>query len=395
MRYEYFLILILDATHSIPGFNWSLFCTFIPTPMNMKDKDNRIKLPADEEYSAELLALAEVDKKPRPPGWHLSPAAVLTYLMGGKAGNTTIQPKYLGNKRLLELCLATLLTDRALLLTGLPGTAKTWLSEHLAAAISGKTNYMIQGSIGIDEQALRYSWNYALLLQKGVVMEALIKSPLMQAMESGVLCRIEELTRLPTEIQDILISILSEKVIAIPELNTEVYAQRGFNCIATANDRDKGVHELSAALRRRFNIVTLPMPATLDEEVGIITFRLEEINRQQELGKYKIDLKPIRELITIFRELRNGVTIDQKQNIKSPGSTLSTAEILSVLQTGIHHSLHFGTGNLQASDLTGSALTTIVKDPKQDQAAWNEYLETILKGRKEFSNWYDEFKQGF
>jgi MoxR-like ATPase len=361
--------------------------------MTTESTDNRIRLPAEEEYKEELIALAKADKLPHPPGWNLSPAAVLTYLTGGKAGNKTISPKYLGDKRLLELCLATLLTDRALLLTGLPGTAKTWLSEHLAAAISGNTHFMIQGSIGIDEQAIRYSWNYALLLQKGNTPEALIKSPVMRAMEAGSLCRIEELTRLPTEIQDVLISVLSEKVIYIPELNSEVYAQRGFNCIATANDRDKGIHELSAALRRRFNIVALPMPASLEEEVEIITFRLNEINQQQNLAKYKIELKPIRELITIFRELRNGHTEDKKQNIKSPGSTLSTAEILSVLQTGIHHSIHFGSGSLRAADLAGSALTTIVKDPKQDLAAWNEYLETILKKRKDFSPWYDELKR--
>ena len=252
---------------------------------------------------------------------------------------------------------------------------------------------MIQGSIGIDEQALRYTWNYASLLQQGPGEAALVQSPVMQAMQQGAICRLEELTRLPTEVQDILISILSEKVIAIPELQREVFARRGFNCIATANDRDRGIHELSSALRRRFNIVQLPMPATLEDEMRIISYRLDQIKGEEGLDKYRIDLKPLEEVITIFRELRNGMTENKQKKIKMPGSTLSTAEILSVIQTGIHHSMHFGDGHLSPADMAGSLLTTIIKDPKTDKPAWDEYLETIIKPRKEWKEWYEELKK--
>jgi len=359
----------------------------------MKHQDN-IRPSAESRYAGELKALADHDKYEKPQGWQLSPKAVIHYLTGGPlTGKISIEPKYLGSKKLLELCVATLLTDRGLLLMGLPGTAKSWLSEHLAAAISGVSTSMIQGTVGMDENQLKYHWNYAELLQNGPSEQALVKSPVLRAMEGGFITRIEELTRMPTEVQDILITVLSEKMMTIPELNKEVYAQKGFNVIATANDRDKGVHDLSAALRRRFNIVYLTMPATLQEEIDIIHFRLAQIQKDLGLDKYKIPLQHLSDLITIFRELRNGQTEDRKNKIKSPGSSLSTAEVLSVLQTGIQHAIHFGTGQMQPSDVASSIHSTIVKDAGQDQAAWSEYLESIVKNRKGWKAWYDAFHE--
>ena len=355
--------------------------------------NHNIRPSAEQRYKEELAALSKYDKFERPEGWKLSPKAVITYLTGGRISDKlTIEPKYLGNKKLLELCIATLLTDRGLLLMGLPGTAKSWLSEHLSAAISGISTSMIQGTVGMDENQLKYHWNYAELLQNGPSEKALVKSPILRSMEAGIICRIEELTRMPTEVQDILITALSEKLMSIPELNQEVYARKGFNVIATANDRDKGVHDLSAALRRRFNIVYLSMPATLQEEIDIIHFRLGQIQKDIGLDKYKIPLEHLSDLVTIFRELRNGATEDKKNKIKSPGSSLSTAEVLSVIQTGIQHSLHFGTGKLEPSDVASSIHSTIVKDIRQDQTAWAEYLESVVKNRKGWKDWYDAFK---
>ena len=221
----------------------------------------KLRLPAEESYAAELKALAAGDSGPRPPGWALSPRSVVTYLMGGKAGDgTVITPKYVGDKRLIETAVATLATDRALLLLGVPGTAKSWVSEHLAAGITGDSTLVIQCTAGTDENQIRYGWNYAQLLAHGPRREALVPTPLMRAMEGGKLCRFEELTRMGSDVQDTLITVLSEKMMPVPELNTAVYAQRGFNIIATANNRDKGVNELSSALKRRFNVVVLPLP---------------------------------------------------------------------------------------------------------------------------------------
>ena len=229
----------------------------------------KLRMTAEEQYAAELAALVAGDTGHRPPGWSLSPKLVVTYLMGGTAADgSVITPKYVGDRRLIETAVATLATDRALLLLGVPGTAKSWVSEHLAAAITGDSTLVIQCTAGTDENQIRYGWNYAQLLARGPSREALVPTPLMRAMENGKLCRFEELTRMGSDVQDTLITVLSEKMMPIPELNDAVFAARGFNIIATANNRDKGVNELSSALKRRFNVVVLPLPNSAEEEVA-------------------------------------------------------------------------------------------------------------------------------
>jgi hypothetical protein len=245
----------------------------------MADEITSILRPhAEQAYADELAALAANDDRPRPPSWNMSPWAVVTYLLGGVLSDgTAISPKYVGQRRLMEIAVATLATDRALLLLGIPGTAKTWVSEHLAAAISGDSTLLVQGTAGTTEESLRYGWNYARLLAEGPSEAALVASPVYRAMRTGRLVRIEELTRMPSEVQDALVTILSEKVLPIPELDTEVAAVQGFNLIATANDRDRGINELSSALRRRFNTVVLPLPATAEEEMAIVARRVDEL----------------------------------------------------------------------------------------------------------------------
>ena len=238
---------------------------------------------AEEQFRDELEALAAADDKPRPPNWRLSPWAVGTYLLGGTAGGVEISPKYIGNRRLIEIAIATLATDRALLLLGVPGTAKTWVAEHLAAAISGDSTLLVQGTAGTAEEQVRYGWNYAILLAKGPSRDALVPSPVMTAMRTGAIARIEELTRIPADVQDTLITILSEKTLPIPELGDEVQAVKGFNIIATANNRDKGVNELSSALKRRFNTVILPVPEDAEAEVDIVRRRVEALGKALEI----------------------------------------------------------------------------------------------------------------
>jgi MoxR-like ATPase len=349
----------------------------------------KLRQHAEHEFALELEALMATDDRQKPPGWKLSPWAVKTYLLGGKLSDGfEITPKYVGNGKLIEIAVATLATDRALLLYGVPGTAKSWVSEHLSAAICGTSTLLVQGTAGTDESALRYGWNYARLLAEGPSRNALVSSPMMVAMETGKIARIEELTRIPSDVQDTLITILSEKTLPIPELNSEVQASKGFSVIATANNRDKGINDLSSALMRRFNTVVLPTPDTLDEEVSIVSRRSEQMGRALELPCEKPALEEIRRVVTIFRELRNGLTEDGKTKVKSPSGTLSTAEAISVIASGMAMSAYYGDGQLKASDLVSGMVGAIVKDPVQDQVVWQEYLQTIVKERDQWKDWY-------
>ena len=344
---------------------------------------------AEDQYAAELAALAEADERPRPPSWRLSPWAVATYLLGGcLPDGTEISPKYVGQRRLIEVAVTTLATDRALLLLGVPGTAKTWVSEHLAAAVSGNSTLLVQGTSGTAEESIRYGWNYARLLAEGPSRNAIVPSPVMRAMERGSLARVEELTRIPSDVQDALITILSEKTLPIPELDDEVQARRGFNVIATANDRDRGVNELSSALRRRFNTVVLPLPADADEEVGIVSRRVADLGAALGLPADLDSLAEIRRVVTIFRELRAGVTADGKAKLKSPTATLSTAEAISVVTSGSALAAHFGDGAVRAADIAASLTGAVVKDPLQDRIVWAEYLETVVKERPGWDDLY-------
>lgn len=344
---------------------------------------------AEQQFAEELAALARFDQRPRPRNWMLSPWAVVDYLMGCTLDNGfKVSAKYIGNRRLMEVAVSTLATDRALLLYGVPGTAKSWVSEHLAAAISGNSTLLIQGTAGTSEEALRYGWNYAELLSRGPSRKALVESPLVRAMEQGKIARIEELTRIPSDVQDALITMLSEKTVGLPELNSEVQAVAGFSVIATANNRDKGVAELSSALKRRFNTVVLPVPDSEDEEIRIIVKRVAEIGRSLELPAEPPALKEVQRVVRIFRELRNGRTEDGRTQVKSPSSTLSTAEAISVINAGMTLAAHFGDGVLRPADIASSIRGAIVQDPVQDAVIWKEYRESVMKARPGWSDLY-------
>jgi MoxR-like ATPase len=344
-------------------------------------KSDVLREPAERLFSAELEALLATDKAEKPTGWRLSPKAVLAYVMGGKVGDHVITPKYVGAPRLVEIAIATLATDRALLLLGEPGTAKSWLSEHLAAAISGDSQILVQGTAGTTEEQIRYTWNYAMLLAEGPSEKALVPSPIYRALEGGKLVRFEEITRCPSEVQDALITLLSEKVLTVPELGHHVQARRGFNVIATANTRDRGVNDMSAALKRRFNIVVLPVPTDIDTEVAIVSRRVKEIGSSLRLPAAPPAEEAVRRVVQVFQELRRGQTTDGKQKLKSPSGVLSTAEAISVLGNGMALAGHFGTGRVSDRDLAAGLLGAIVKEDSKDEAVFVEYLENVMKKR--------------
>src|SRR5690348_9993798 len=256
-----------------------------------------LREPAEVRYADQLEALRQNDAEAPPANWRLSPRAVLAYITGGKTlkatigGKVTEVPitrKFFGDDGIVERSIVTLASERSLLLIGEPGTGKSWLSEHLAAAIGGNSTLTIQGTAGTTEEHIKYSWNIARVIAEGPRPENLIPSPTMIAMRTGGLLRFEEITRCVPDVQDALVSILSEKNIVVPELPDAnmVFARPGFNVIATANSRDQGVNELSAALKRRFNYIHIPVVTDQKTEIAIVRDRSKEL-----MERYKIPAK--------------------------------------------------------------------------------------------------------
>lgn len=353
----------------------------------MSESNNVLRLPAEQMYANEIEALICAETERIPIGWKMSPRSVLTYIIGGKAKGVEITPKYIGNKRLVEIAISTLITDRALLLIGEPGTAKSWLSEHLTAAIHGDSTKVVQGTAGTTEEQIRYSWNYAMLISDGPSKKALIKSPIFRAMECGGIARFEEISRCASEVQDALISILSEKRISISELGFELPAAKGFSIIATANTRDRGVNDMSSALKRRFNIIVLPTPGDIDTEIEIVRKRVKELAVNLDLQSALPAEDAIAKVVTIFRELRNGMTLDSKEKIKPPSSVISTAEAISLLANSMALAASFGKGKITSEDIAAGLQGAVVKDEEKDKLVWREYIDNVLKKRG--SEWRD------
>jgi MoxR-like ATPase len=346
-----------------------------------------IRQPAEVRCADELAALRANDRWPKPPGWQLSPRMVETFVVGsreplpGPDGRKVVTaPKFVGDRRLVQVAIATLASDRALMLVGEPGTAKSWLSEHLAAAISGTSQLIVQGTAGTTEEQVKYSWNYALLIAEGPSRRALVESPILRGMQRGLVVRFEELTRGAAEVQDALISILSEKQVAIPELDEVVAAQRGFAVIGTANTRDRGVNEMSSALKRRFNFVTIPVIADLDQEVEIVERRSRELLGDQSVGG-EVPRDLVKLLATVFAELRRGQTLDGKAKVKTPSTIMSTAELISVVASGALLGSFFGQGRPTVRDCFASLVGTVAKENAADLEVLKEYVETVVKPR--------------
>ena len=366
--------------------------TLDPTPASPATAraDVVLREPAETRYADQLEALKQNDTETPPANWKLSPRAVLTYITGGKALKATvggkavevpITRKFFGDDGVVERSIVTLASERALLLVGEPGTGKSWLSEHLAAAISGTSMLTIQGTAGTTEEHIKYSWNIGRIIAEGPTPENMIPSPAMVAMKNGALLRFEELTRCVPDVQDALVSILSEKAVAVPELpgTAMVFAKPGFNIIATANTRDQGVNELSAALKRRFNYVYIPIVGDQKTEVKIVQQRSAEL-----LERYNLPAKlspPVIELLaTVFREIRNGKTTDGV-SIKKPSTTLSTAEAIGVALDAALHARFFGGGEVGPADIARNMVGAVVKEDQEDKAALKEYATVVAKKR--------------
>ena len=341
-----------------------------------------IRVPAETKYAEELARLRAwdtVQSAAIPPGWRLSPKAVRNFITGdAKLGVTR---KFYGDDPLVDRAIVTLLGRQGLMLVGEPGTAKSMLSELLAAAISGNSNLTVQGTAGTTEDHIRYSWNYALLLAEGPNERSLVPSPIFQAMRTGQVARVEEITRAAPEIQDTLVSILSEKQLMVPELGSDarVWARPGFNVIATANLRDRGVNEMSAALKRRFNFETVRPIADRDFEIELIERQLAA-----ELGSERtaisVERSVIELLVTAFRDLRSGVT-SEGTAIKRPETVMSTAEAVNVAVAAALEARYFGDGRLTPAELARQLVGVALKDNAEDASRLRFYIDTVVRER--------------
>jgi MoxR-like ATPase len=343
--------------------------------------DAAIRQPAEERFAAELDRLREADQAagaPVPPGWRLSARAVRAFVIGHP--ELQVSRKFYGDDALVDRAVVTLLGRQGLMLVGEPGTAKSMLSELLAAAISGTSNLTVQGTAGTTEDHLRYSWNYALLLAEGPTQRALVPSPVYRAMAGGQVVRVEEVTRAAPEIQDTLISIMSEKQLMVPELGAEarVAAKPGFNVIATANLRDRGVNEMSAALKRRFNFETVRPIADRDFEVELVQRQLAA-----ELGPAQPVAVPrdvLELLVTAFRDLRTGQSAEGTA-IKRPETVMSTAEAVNVAVAAALEARHFGDGTMTAAHVGRGLVGVALKDDPEDAARLRYYVDTVVRER--------------
>ena len=350
-----------------------------------------IRPPAEARYAAELAALAADDHYPRPPGWRLSPRAVRSFLLGDPARG--VSRKFYGDDPLVDRAIVSLMSQQGLMLVGEPGTAKSLLSELLAAAVSGVSTLVVQGSAGTTEDHIRYGWNYALLLAEGPSERALSPSPVLSAMRAGRVVRFEEITRCPPEVQDALISILSEKALALPEFGPDAMASAapGFNVIATANVRDRGVHEMSSALKRRFNFETVHPIADPEFERALVLQQLDErLTRAGVTIEGQRDVADV--LVRTFQDLRTGRTAEGV-SLAKPDAVMSTAEAVNVLHAAALEAAYLDDGKLSGAHVARQIQGVVLKDSPDDGKRLRAYVDHIVKERAGRSGPWREFYQ--
>ncbi len=352
----------------------------------MSDHANRQRLPAEIVFEEELARLQASDSARRPPGWLLSPLAVERFILGDEEHD--IEPKFVAPREIVTRIVISLATQRGAMLVGEPGTAKSWLSELLAASICGDSTLVVQGGAIETVQQLIYSWNTSLLEKRGPCLEALIPGPVYRGMRDGKLVRFEEIARTAPALQDALLSILSERAASIPELpgdDATLFAREGFNIIGTSNTSDEGVNVMSAALKRRMNFETIHPIRAVEDEIGVVLRESTRLLQQADIPVTP-DESIVRALTIIFHELRNGQTLDGRSTDRLAGAVLSTAEAVTVCHAMGVYAYYYREGTMTAEDVTDFLIGAAVKDKLSDLKRINHYMATEV-ARKDGDVW--------
>lgn len=358
----------------------------------MKQQENAQRLPAERRYLEQLVRIAEEDSHPVPPGWRMSPLAVERFIVGDPQQG--IERKFVAEPGVVQRIVISLCSNRGCFMVGEPGTAKSWLSELLAAAICGDSTIVAQGTGISDTRQLLYGWDQAKLTTAGMTSDALVPGPVYRAMRDGKLLRFEELSRCPPHLQDSLLSVLSERVMMLPELGDQdglLYAAPGFNVVATSNSVDEGVHGMSVALRRRLNFETIRPIRRLQDELDVVLSGLRQLNRQVGV-EMDINQPLIEVLVTLFHELRCGQTMDGRSTHRLEGAALSTAEAIEVAFALSVYAFYYRDGEMRAADLLHFIIGTALKDRDDDRRRLKYYFDAEV-GEKSGEHWRALYEQ--
>ena len=174
--------------------------------------------------------------------------------------------------------------------------------------------------------------------------------------------------------------MLSERRLAVPELGEyAVHAAPGFCIIATANLRDRGVSEMSAALKRRFNFEAVAPISDAAAEIALVTERTKQALVAAG-APATVDEVVVETLVTAFRDLRSGIT-QEGWSVEKPSTVLSTAEAVAISGSIALAGAFFPHARDGVRLIPGQLIGAVRKDDPEDGARLRAYWDQVVKRR--------------